>query len=128
MKKFLAVLCMVLMSTGTAFAGHHHGGHGGHGGHGAPIVYHHGGHHHHGNVAAGIAVGLIGGTIINSLLQPRTVYATSYAPVTYATTPTIITQPAVVQAPVVVSTPTIISQPCYRNTNLVTGATTTSCY
>ena len=125
MKKFLTILCMLLMSCSVAMARPHH-----HGGHYAPAPYYYGGHHHHhhgSNVAAGIAVGLIGGTIINSLMQPRVVHTTTYAPIAYSPAPTIITQPAVVQAPVFVSTPTIISQPCYSSTNIVTGLTTSSC-
>ena len=125
MKKFLTVLCMAVLFASPALAkSHHH-----HGGHPAPAPYYHSSHHHHhhDHVGTGIAVGLIGGTIINALLQPRVVNTTTYTPVAYATTPTVITPPTVVTSPAVV-TPTIITgQSCYTNTNIVTGAVTSNC-
>ena len=133
MKKFITALCIVALTASVADA-RPHGSH-----HGAS---HHGNHisslhrHHHGNAIAGFVTGLIGGSILNYALtqsQPRTITTTTYSPTVY--TPTIVSTPTIISAPTVVTTPSIAttstvvttSQPCYTNTNLVTGATTSNC-
>ena len=119
MRKLLLVLCALMLCFSTAEArshgGHHHSGHfGGPTYHFAPKH-----HHHHGsNAAAGLAVGLIGGAILNTVLsQPRVVTTTAYSSMAYA---------PVVTSPSVVSTTTTTS-PCYTTSNIVTGATATHC-
>ena len=127
MKKLLIVLCVLMLSISNAEArshGWHHGGHWrGPSYHFAP---HH--HHHHGrDVATGLAIGLIGGTILNNVLsQPRVVSTTAYSPVVYtpaATVPTVVSTPHIVSMTTVATT----SSPCYTTSNIVTGATTTQC-
>ncbi len=127
MKKIITALCIVALSATVVQARphggfHHHGGWGGPAYHFAPRH-----HHHHGrDVAAGLAIGLIGGSILNAAFsQPRTITTTTYSPVSY--TPAVTYAPAVVSAPVVAPVAVSTSSPCYTTTNIVTGATTTNC-
>jgi len=119
MKKLLFILCALMLCVSTAEARPH----GGPGHHGGPAFHYAPKHHHHGgNVAAGLAIGIIGGSILNAVFsQPRVVTTTAYSPV--------VTSPALVSAPTVVGTTTVAtsSSPCYTTSNIVTGATTTHC-
>ena len=119
MKKLLFFVCALMLSVSTVAEArpHHFHRHGGHWG--GPVYHYAPRHHHGGNVAAGLAVGLIGGAILNSVFsQPRVVTTTAYSPVTYA---------PVVPTPTIVSTTTTATTPCYTTSNIVTGATTTHC-
>lgn len=124
MKKFIAVLCMAMLAVSVAEARPHGGPHGfgrPHGHHSFVVPH----HHHHHNATAGFFAGLIGGTILNAAFAPRV--TTTYSPVTYAA-PAVVATPAVAVAPVAVPAPVVTTtQPCYTTTNIVTGATTTSC-
>ncbi len=120
MKKLIIALCVVILSAGIVEARPHHGPH--HGSWGGP-TYHFAPHHHHGShVAAGLAIGLIGGSILNyAFNQPQTrTVTTTYAPV-------VVTPPIVNSQ--IISSPTVVTetQPCYTTTNLVTGQNTTHC-
>lgn len=125
MRKLITALCIVALSA-TVVQARPHGGFHHHDGRGGPTYHFAPRHHHHGrDVAAGLAIGLIGGSILNAAFaQPRTV-TTTYSPVTY--TPAVTYAPAVVSAPVVAPVAVSTTSPCYTTTNIVTGATTTNC-
>jgi len=118
MKKFLMILCALVLLAPQAEARHTYGHH--HGGHGVSV------HHcHKGNAAVGFFAGLIGGTILNAAFnQPRASVSTTY------TAPVAQVAPVAQIAPVAQVVPTVqmtTTQPCYTTTNIVTGAISTYC-
>ena len=129
MKKLLIILCALMLSVNPAKARSHGGHHGGHAPRhhiSAPIKHH---HHHGDNAAVGFVAGLIGGSILNyALNSPSTrtyTTTTSYSPMVVSSP--IVSVPSVGYSTANVITTSTTAQPCYTSSNLVTGASVSTC-
>ena len=131
MKKLLVILCALMLYVNPSEARSHIGHHSGHAPKhhiSTPLRHHH--HHRGDNAAVGFVAGLIGGSILNYALnspstRTYTTTTTSYSPMVVSSP--IVSVPSIGYSAANVITTTATAQPCYTSSNLVTGATVSSC-